>query len=230
MTIPSTRLTLRRAALISGFGYILMFGTPIAEFAIMDKLVNMNNAESTVKNIMSNISLFRHGIMLYTVNFIGDIIAAWGLYFLLKPVSNFLSLFAASLRIIFTILSLTSLMHLLTVVQLVQPHDYLKLITTEQLQTQTMMALHSFREGWLFCYIFFGLYLILIGWLAFISKYIPKIIGICLIVAGIGWLADSIQPFLFPNIKINIGMTTGILELVFMLWLFVKGSRLKEQV
>ena len=155
--------------------------------------------------------------------------AAWGIYILLRPVSNFLSLVAASLRLIFTILSLVALMNLLTVLQLLQPHDYLKVFNTGQLQAQIMIALRAFREGWLYCYIFFGLYLILIGYLAFISNYIPKLIGICLIVAGLGWLIDSIQPYLFPEIKLNIGMTTGILELVFMFWLFIKGSRLKEQ-
>ena len=230
MSIFNTKVTLGKAALIAAFGYILMFCTAIAEFTVIDKLVNMNSAESTVKNISENLSLFRHGLILYVVNFIGDIIAAWGLYILLKPVSNFFSMFAASLRIIFTILSLVSLMNLLTVLQLLQPHDYLKIFTAGQLQAQVMIALHSFREGWLFCYIFFGLYLILIGWLVFISKYIPKLIGVCLIIAGLGWLVDSVQPYLFPSIKTNIGMITGVLELVFMFWLFIKGSRLKEKM
>jgi len=230
MAIFDTTITLRKAALIAGFGYILMFGTAIAEFTVMNRLVDLNNGASTVKNITDNLTLFRHGIMLYVVNFVGDLLAAWGLYILLKPVSRFFSMFAASLRIIFTILSLVSLMNLLTVLQLLQPHDYLKIFTTGQLQAQVMIALRSFREGWLFCYIFFALYLILIGCLVFISNYIPKLIGVCLIIAGLGWLIDSIQPYLFPSVKTNIGMITGILELVFMFWLFIKGSRLKEKM
>ncbi|MBI1781963.1 MAG: DUF4386 domain-containing protein [Sphingobacteriales bacterium] len=229
MAIFPLKMTLRKAAIFAGFGYILMFGTAIAEFTVMGKLVDMNNGDLTVKNISTNLPLFRHGIMFYTINFIGDIMAAWGIYILLKPVSNFFSLVAASLRLVFTILSLVVLMNLLTVLQLLQPHDYLNAFSTGQLQAQTMIALRAFIEGWLYCYIFFGLYLILIGYLVFISKYIPKLIGVCLIIAGLGWLTDSIQPYLFPSMKMSIGMTTGILELVFMFWLFIKGSKLKER-
>ncbi len=229
MTSLKNELTLRKASLIAGFGYILMFGTPIAEFMVYHKLVDLRNAGLTVKNIQSNLVLFRYGIMLYLINFIGDIIAAWAIYFLLKPVSSFLSMFAAWMRIIYTILSLVALMNLLAVAQLLQPHDYLKAFSTEQLQAQVTTALYSFRDGWSFAYIFFGLYLILLGYLVFISKYIHKTIGICLIIAGMGWLTDNIQPYFFPNKDINIGMITGVGELVFMLWLFIKGSRLKEQ-
>lgn len=55
-------ITLRRAALIAGFGYILMFGTPIAEFIVFQKLVDFGNAVNTVHNIATNIPLFRYDI------------------------------------------------------------------------------------------------------------------------------------------------------------------------
>lgn len=225
----NNELTLRKAALIAGFGYILMFGTPIAEFVVFNKIVDLHNGEATVKNIAAHLALFRYGILFYLVNFIGDIIAAWALYFLLKPVSPFLSMLAAWLRIIYTLLSLVALMNLLTVVQLLVSTDYSQTLNAGTLQFQVMMALHAFRDGWAFSFIFFGIYLVLIGYLAIISKFIHKIVGICLIIAGLGWLTDNIQPYFFPNKAINIGMLTGIGELVFMLWLFIKGSRLKEQ-
>jgi len=38
-----------------------------------------------------------------------------------------------------------------------------------------------------------------------------------------------LQPLLFPNVDLSIGMFTGFGELVFMFWLFIKGVRLKEQ-
>jgi hypothetical protein len=221
-------ISLSKAAWIAGFGYILMFGTAISEFAVMDKLVDMNNAESTFKNLVSNLPLFRYGIILYLINFLGDIIAAWALFILLKPVNEQMSFFTASLRIIFTIVSLATLMNLVTVVQLLQPHEYLNQFTPGQLQAQIMIAINSFRAGWSFYYVFFGLYLVLLGWLVFISKYIPRIIGACLIIAGVGWLIHSIQPYLFPNFKTDLGMITGVLELVFMVWLFLKGTKLKD--
>jgi hypothetical protein len=48
-------------------------------------------------------------------------------------------------------------------------------------------------------------------------------------IAGAGWLTDSLQPFLFPSVNLSVGMITGFGELVFMFWLFINGVRLKEQ-
>ena len=228
MTEFINKITLRRAALIAGFGYILMFGTPVAEFMVFQKLVDFHNTATTVHNIATNITLFRCGIFFYFINFLGDIIAAWAVYILLAPVNVYLSLLTAWMRLIYIIMSLVALMNLLTVLQLLGTHTYLGVFTTNQLNGQIMIALHSFRDDWSFSYLFFGIHLLMLGYVVFISKYVSKIVGICLMVAGLGWLTDSLQPLLFPNTNISVGMIAGVGELVFMLWLFIKGTRLKE--
>ena len=133
------------------------------------------------------------------------------------------------MRIIYSVMGLTAVMNLLTVLQLTSHYNYLQAFTSEQLQSQVMIALRSFRDDWSFSFTFFGIYLVLLGYLAFVSGYVSKPVGICLVVAGTGWLSDSLQPFLFPKVNLSIGMFTGFGELVFMLWLFIKGVRLKEQ-
>jgi hypothetical protein len=230
MTTTSTsNITLRKAAWIAGIGYILMIGTPIAENVFYYNLVDLSNASKTVTNIEANIPLVHYGILLYLINFIGDILAAWGLYILFKPVDTNLSLLAAWLRIIYSVMSLVAVMNLLTVLQLTSHYNYLQAFTNDQLPAQVMIALRSFRDEWSFSFIFFGMYLILLGYLSVISKYVSKIVGICLVIAGAGWLTDSLQPLLFPNVNISVGMIAGIGELVFMFWLFIRGIRLKEQ-
>jgi hypothetical protein len=126
-------------------------------------------------------------------------------------------------------MGLVAVMNLLTVLQLTSHYNYLQAFTNEQLQAQVMIAIRSFRDDWLFSFTFFGIYLILLGYLAFVSNYISKIVAVFLIIAGTGWLTDSLQPFLFPNLNMSVGMITGFGELVFMFWLFIKGVRLKEQ-
>jgi hypothetical protein len=229
MTTLTSNITLRKAALIAGIGYILMIGSPIAESMFYHNVVDVSNANNTVKNIAANTALVRYGIILYLINFMGDILAAWGLYILFKPVNANLSLLTAWLRIIYTVMSLVAVMNLLTVLQLTSHYNYLQAFTNEQLQAQVMIALRSFRDEWSFSFTFFGIYLILLGYLAFVSKYVSKVVGVCLIIAGTGWLTDSLQPLLFPNVDLSVGMITGFGELVFMFWLFIKGVRLKEQ-
>ena len=94
------------------------------------------NAAGSVHNTMMHTSIFRYGIFCYFINFLGDIIAAWAIYILLKPVSVHLSMLTAWMRIIYTIISLVSLMNLLTVLHLLSTHTYLKAFNTEQLQVQ----------------------------------------------------------------------------------------------
>ncbi len=229
MTASTRNITLRQAALIAGIGYILMMGSPIAESMFYHGLIDLSDATKTVKNIVANAELVHYGIILYLINFIGDILAAWGLYILLKPVNENLSLFTAWLRIIYSILGLVAVMNLLTVLQLTSHYNYLHAFSSEQLQAQVMIALLSFRDDWSFSFTFFGIYLILLGYLAFVSKYVSKIVAVCLMIAGAGWLTDSLQALLFPSVNLSVGMITGFGELVFMFWLFIKGVRLKEQ-
>jgi len=229
MATSTSNITLSKAALIAGIGYLLMIGSPIAESMFYHGLVDLSNATKTVKNIAANAELVHYAVILYLINFMGDILAAWGLYILFKPANENLSLLSAWLRIIYSVMGLVAVMNLLTVLQLTNHYDYLRAFTEEQLQAQVMIALRSFRDDWLFSFTFFGIYLILLGYLAFISKYVSKIVGVCLIIAGAGWLTDSLQPLLFPSVNLSVGMITGFGELVFMFWLFIKGVRLKEQ-
>ena len=74
----------------------------------------------------------------------------------------------------------------------------------------------------------FGLYLILLGFLVLKARYVPNIMGWLLIIAGLGYVIGHLKVFLFPELNTSFSMYTAMGELVFMLWLLIKGSRLKE--
>ena len=87
-------LTLRQAALIAGFAYLLGPVT-YAEFSIYPKLVIAGNIEQTVLNLAAHRELFAVAILCYLIEFIEDIVIAWALYVLLVPVNRALSLVTA---------------------------------------------------------------------------------------------------------------------------------------
>jgi len=60
------------------------------------------------------------------------------------------------------------------------------------------------------------------------ARYIPKIMGWLLIIAGIGYVVGHLKVFLYPNLDTSFSMFTALGELVFILWLLIKGSRTKE--
>ena len=226
MTKPVAKTSLATFALIAGIGIVLMSSSVFAE-SVYHKLVTENTAV-TVINISAHHALFTAGILCYLFNFICDIVVAWALYGLLKPVSESLSLLTAWFQLVYAVISLVALINLVTVLRLLDTVDYIKLYGQDQLHNQVMLSLHAFRDGWSFGFFFFGSHLVLLGYLVFRSGYIPKWVGICLIIAGSGYLVNTLQPFLFPNTDIKYITITFFGELIFMFWLLIRGWRIKQ--
>jgi hypothetical protein len=226
MTKPVAKTSLATFALIAGIGIVLMSSSVFAE-SVYHKLVTENTAV-TVINISAHHALFTTGILCYLFNFICDIVVAWALYGLLKPVSESLSLLTAWFQLVYAVISLVALINLVTVLRLLDTVDYIKLYGQDQLHNQVMLSLHAFRDGWSFGFFFFGSHLVLLGYLVFRSGYIPKWVGICLIIAGSGYLVNTLQPFLFPNTDIKYITITFFGELIFMFWLLIRGWRIKQ--
>src|SRR5438105_2602424 len=106
MTHPGTKISLGTFAFIAGLGILLMAASPFAEFMVYQKLVVPENAAQTAKNILAHQALFRAGILSYLFNFICDIVVAWALYGLLKPVNQSLSLLTAWFQLVYAAISL----------------------------------------------------------------------------------------------------------------------------
>jgi hypothetical protein len=227
MVSPATKITTGRFALIAGIAMVFMGTTPYAEFFVYHKLVLSGSAEATVKNILANKNLFISGIFGYLINFIADVVAAWAFYGLLKPVNEMLSLLAAWLRLVYTVISLAALLNLLTVLRLVNSSENLTIFDVDQLHYQVMFSLHAFRDGWSFAYYFFGIHLVLLGYLIFKSTYMPRIIGVLIIVDGLGWIISTMQPVLFPHINLDFIAITYFGELVLLFWLLIKGPKIQ---
>ena len=79
--------TLRQGALVAIAGYLLSFGTPYASFHALPELIAPGDAARTSENIVAHPGLLSAAIFLMLLNFVGDILAAWGLYVLLRPAS-----------------------------------------------------------------------------------------------------------------------------------------------
>jgi hypothetical protein len=228
MLNPASKTSLSVFALIAGLGILCMATSPFAEFMVYGKLVVAGNPAETCKNILAHQTLFKAGILSYVFNFICDIVVAWALYGLLKPVNESLSLLTAWFQLVYATLSLVAVVNLVTVLRLLGNTDDIKVFGTAQVYTQVMLTLHAFRDGWSLGFFLFALNLMLRGFLVFKSGYIPKIVGILLMIAGLGYFINTLQPFLFPNVNIDYITITYFGELVFMFWLLIRGWRIKE--
>jgi hypothetical protein len=229
MLKSATKGSLRSAALIAGISLLIMvIAAPFAELYALPKLVVQSNAAETAKNIIENKTLFTAVLFGYLITFICDVIVAWALYVLLKPVNDNLSLLTAWFRLVYTVIALVALLNLVTVLRLVNTPDALTIFQPDQFNAQVMLFINTFRSNWNFGLLFFGIHLGLLGYLVFRSDYIPRILGVLLVVAGLGYLLTTLKPFLFPQSNLDFAEYTFYGELIFMLWLLIKGPRIKE--
>jgi len=219
-------LTLRQAALIAGFAYL----GPVsyAEFSIYPRLVIVGNIEQTVHNIAAHQGLFAIAIVCYLVEFIEDVVIAWALYYLLVPVNRAVSLLSAWFRLMYTAIAFFGMLKLVAVFDLVTSPDYASAFGTGPLQAQIKMLLGTFRDDWSIGLVLFGIHLVLLGILIYRSRYIPRWLGVLVVVDGGGWFISSLQPYLYPHINLRFLFVTYFGEIFLMLWLLIRGWGLQS--
>lgn len=219
----------RKAAMIAGFGLLAMSIFALFPHAFaLPSLVVPGDATGTANNIMANEELFRMAICSFIIVIILDVLVAWAFYIVLKPVNKGLSLLMAWFRLVYATIFAFSLIFLVIPLLLLSGADYLGVLTTDQLHAYVMLSLDAFSEGWAVGLVFFGLHLILLGYLVFRSEYIPRILGVVLIIAGLSYMIDNFGRFLVPNLDLQISIVLGWGELLFMLWLLLRGHKIPE--
>lgn len=106
--------------------------------------------------------------------------------------------------------------------------DYLTAFTADQLQVLVLLFLDLYEQGFLISHMFFGPWLFPMGYLIFKSEFLPRFLGVLLIVAGFGYLADLILFFLFPGVGVTVSEFTFVGEVFLLLWLLFRRVNAKR--
>ena len=222
-------ISIKNSALIAGISLLLMaIIAPIANFSILHGLVAPDDAAKTVSNITENIGTFRIAIVLFLIVALLDILIAWSLYIFLRQQNKSLSLLTAWLRIIYASILCVVIINLINVLQFLNGADYLSGFSESQLQTQIMLSINSFSQGWEFGLIIFGIHLLLLGYLILKAGYMRKILGILILLAASGYLIDGFCKLLLTDYNISISKFTFIGEVILIFWLLIVGRKIKE--
>lgn len=224
--LHNSNISLRTIAITTGIGLLIMaILALIAHMNIFPSLIVTGDSQSTANNINSSIGLFRLGIFFFILVAILDIFAAWGLYVLLKLINNYISLLIAWFRVAYAVILIVSLNNLFKVLQLLHGSDIPKVFETKQIYAQVMLSYNSFHSGWELGMLLFSIHLVGLGLLMIAAKYIPKFLGILIVIAGIGYLIDSVGKILSFNYKYEIALYTCIGEVLLIFWLLWKGIK-----
>lgn len=205
----------RTAAIVAGIALAIMAVLGgFANFGAIVPLIARGDAEQTAQNISGAPLLFFAGVASFFIVALLDIVVAGALYTLFRPVSRRVSAAAAWLRSVYAVLLVVALSQLVL--------GFSLLGTPET----ALPVLESFNTIWVISLGVFGISLLLVGYLAFRSGFIPKIFGILLVVSGIGYLADAIGMAFIPDFTAVFAQFMFVGEVAIIFWLLIKGRRL----
>ncbi|MBK8513653.1 MAG: DUF4386 domain-containing protein [Saprospiraceae bacterium] len=222
-----------KLARTAGILYLLVviFGL-IAQIFVRDHLVDYGNAHVTAKNILASENWYRFGFISELLMLVCDVGVATILYILLNDTSKNLSLLSFAFRLTsITILSITALSHY-AAISFLSNQDYLNAFNTDQLDAFALFSIKMHGVGYNICLLFFGIHLLVLGYLLYIAEIFPRYLGVLLFIGGICYILNSIVWFQFPllvkYIYPAIIIPSAIGEWIFCIWLIVRGIKLSS--
>lgn len=228
--------TLLFYARVAGISLLLMAAAGIfANFFVIGGLIVPEDPAITANNIAADDFVFRLGVFSFIIVLFLDIVVAWALYILLKQVNKNLALLTAWFRLIYAAIFGAALFNFLSILQLLNEDVYSGAMEPNQINIQVMMLINEFNNAWTIALVFFGVHLLVLGYLVFKSLFIPKILGILVMLAGLGYLIDNMARILLSNytdlatIFTLIVIIPGVIgEVALAIWLLVKGKKIPE--
>lgn len=224
-------LDYKKIARITGVLYLLIIiCAGFSQGVVREGLIVSGNAGLTASQILENSTLFTWGITTDLIAFMLDIVVSVLLYFLLRPVSQVLAIISSAFRLIAhpAIGSLNLLNHY-AALHILESESLIALFSPAQLQEISLMFMDFHNMGYLIAGALFGIHCILLGLLMYRSNLFPKLLGMLLFIAGIGYLIESFGFLYYPNLEVVFAMIVGVTavlgEVSLMVWLLVKGVK-----
>ena len=215
----------RTLARVAGALYLLVaVGGGFAESVRMSIRVSGDQA-ATAANIVQHATLFRIALAADLLDFVCFLGVGLALYFLLKaagPEVALTMLVTNAVSVAMQAINMTA--HAAALLVAIAPGHAAP-------APSALFFLDLHQQGYLVSQVFFGLYLLPLGYLVYRSGLFPKALGIVLVVGCAGYLAGVAASYLSPTLQSTVatyfGLVGGLAELVFLLWLLIFGARTK---
>lgn len=220
----------QQQARFAGFLYLLLALTaPIGLLYVPSKLIVHGNATATADNLRASAGLFRIGIASELVHQTIAVFVVLALYRLFKAVDEAL---AKQLVIFGALLSVpivfANVLNDIAALVLVSGDDFLSVFERPQLDALAYLFLRLHSRGITVASIFWGLWLFPFGMLVIRSRFIPRVLGALLMVAGVAYLVSSFVILVLPRysaVVSQVAVPLEAAELPIIFWLVIWGAR-----
>ena len=220
-----------KAARIGGGIYLLMVLTaPFSLIYVPSKLIVRGNALATADNILAHETMFRLSIFGDLVGHVIFICLAVALYRLLSNVNKTWAILMVSFVLVSAAVGFLNALNNIAAVILFRGGEFLDVIDKTQRDALGMLFVRLHSNGEFISEIFWGVWLFPFGLLVYRSGFLPRLLGVWLIVACFAWIALSITALFFPS---HYGAAFSWLqpaffaEMAIMLWLLIRGVNVR---
>lgn len=206
----------RRIVVVAGVSLAVMAVVAgWSNFGSIQAVLVEGDAAQTRENIEVSPTVFRLGILGFCLTVVLDLVVSWNLYRYFRPISELGSAVAGGFRVGYTGVLVLAIANLAGALGSASDSDALTSIT-------------RFNTIWELGLGLFGLHLVFIGWLGLRGSNVPRWVSVLVVVAGIGYIIDSVGSAFFDDYSLGVTAYTFIGEVALMGWLLYRGFRLSR--
>ncbi len=226
-------ISTKKTARIAGLLYLLLALTGVFSLIyVPTTLVVFGDATATAENIRSSELLFRSGILSGLVSNVIFVFLVLALYRLLKETSHKQAMLMVTLVVISVATGFANTINQLGALIALSGADFLSVFEKPELDAIAYLFIRLNSWGIQIIQIFWGLWLFPFGLLVYRSGFIPKILGVLLMIAGFGYLLGSFMFQILP--QYNDALSTFIMvlemgELPIIFWLLIVGAKARSE-
>ena len=220
-----------KAARIAGAVYLSMVLTaPFSLIYVPTRLIVRGNAPATADNILTHETMFRLSILGELVGMVIFICLAIALYRLLGSVNKTWALLMVAFVLVSAAVGFLNTLNNIAAVILFRGGEFLSVLDKSQRDALAMLFLRLHSQGEFINEIFWGVWLFPFGLLVFRSGFLPRFLGVWLILDCFAWIALSVIALFFPNYyeaAFKWLQPAFFAELVIGLWLLIRGVNVR---
>jgi hypothetical protein len=217
----STEASIRFKARVAGFAYFLLF--PFGALSLLARrgLVVKGDAAATAAGLLLHETSFRLGVAGDLLAIVSYVVVTGLFYELLKPVNRSVALIAAFFSLVGCAIQAFACAFQLAPFVALGGEPYSSVFKADQLQALAYMSLTMYGPAYKIGLVFFGLYNLLNGYLILKSIFLPRFLGVFMVIAGLPFLVfllplgKSLSPFAVAPAALGEGLL--------LVWLLVKG-------
>jgi Domain of unknown function (DUF4386) len=227
--------TSQKNARVAGLLYLIVVICGIFSLAYApDVIEEGKSGPELIAAIRSNETVFRLSIAVGLICYTAFLLLPLALYRLLEPYGRSAAVAMVALATASVPIAFSNMGHRIDILSVLGDEPDLAALTSAQLQMQVMLSLESYWNGIFVLKIFWGLWLLPLGWLLFKSRLIPRIFGLLLMAGCFGYLIAFFGRLLVPDFALlpvarYVSLPASFGEIGTCLWLLTMGVR-RQQV